>query len=128
MATEVLVTAGIGLLALIIFMMILSMMILLPIYLQNILLTPVIAGLVLLLGGVINAFMSVVAGNMFDRFGPRGLFLCIISLFVLRTIDGTTSIYFIKTMIPTQTNGLNQLPEKIVSGWHSHYEYIAASR
>lgn len=164
MATEVLVTAGIGLLALIIFgfrqtkmeqpmlnlrvftfrmyslgvslimicmMMILSTMILLPIYLQNILLlTPVIAGLVLLPGGVINAFMSVVAGNMFDRFGPRamipgGLFLCIVSLFALRTIDGMTSIYFIAvfhiimfigislTMMPAQTNGLNQLPKQL---------------
>ena len=51
-------------------MMILSTMILLPIYLQNILLlAPVVAGLVLLPSGVIDAFMSVVAGNMFDRFG-----------------------------------------------------------
>ena len=164
MATEVLVTAGIGLAALILFgfrqtkmeqpmlnlsvftfrmyslgvsiimicmMMILSTMILLPIYLQNILLlAPVVAGLVLLPSGVINAFMSVVAGNMFDRFGPRamvpgGLFLCIVSLFALRTIDGTTSIYFIVifhiimfigvslTMMPAQTNGLNQLPVEL---------------
>lgn len=164
MATEVLITAGIGLFALIIFcfrqtkmeepmldlrvftfrmysmgviiiiicmMMILSTMILLPIYLQNILLlTPVIAGLALLPGGVINAFMSVVAGNMFDRFGPRamvpgGLFLCIVGLFALRTIDATTSIYFIAifhiimfigislTMMPAQTNGLNQLPKQL---------------
>ena len=164
MATEVLVTAGIGLAALILFgfrqtkmeqpmlnlsvftfrmyslgvsiimicmMMILSTMILLPIYLQNILLlAPVVAGLVLLPSGVINAFMSVVAGNLFDRFGPRsmvpgGLFLCIVHLFALRTIDGTTSIYFIVifhiimlvgvslTMMPAQTNGLNQLPVEL---------------
>ena len=163
MATEVLVTAGIGLVALILFgfrqtkmeqPMLdfcvyipnvqfgrihhydlydddLSTMILLPIYLQNILLlAPVVAGLVLLPSGIINAFMSVVAGNMFDRFGPRamvpaGLFLCIVSLFALRTIDGTTSIYFIVifhiimfigvslTMMPAQTNGLNQLPVEL---------------
>lgn len=112
-------------------MMILSTMILLPIYLQNILLlTPVIAGLALLPGGVINAFMSVVAGNMFDRFGPRvmvpgGLFMGVVALFALRTIDGTTSIYFIVafhiimfvgitlTMMPAQTNGLNQLPKQL---------------
>lgn len=111
--------------------MILSTMILLPIYLQNILmLAPVIAGLVLLPGGVINAFMSVAAGNLFDRFGPRvmvptGLFLSIIGLFALRTIDGTTSVYFVATfhiimfigitltMMPSQTNGLNALPKNL---------------
>ena len=112
-------------------MMILSTMVLLPIYLQNILLlTPVIAGLALLPGGVINAFMSVVAGNMFDRFGPRvmvpgGLFMSMVALFALRTIDGTTSIYFVVafhiimfvgitlTMMPAQTNGLNELPKQL---------------
>ncbi|WP_318614563.1 MDR family MFS transporter [Sporosarcina sp. YIM B06819] len=164
MTTEVLVSIGIGLLALVLFgfrqmkmeqpmlnlrvftfrmynmglaiivicmMMILSTMVLLPIYLQNILLiTPVIAGLALFPGGVINAFMSVVAGNMFDRFGPRvmvpgGLFMSMVALFALRTIDGTTSIYFIitfhiimfvgitLTMMPAQTNGLNQLPKQL---------------
>lgn len=112
-------------------MMILSTMVLLPIYLQNILLlTPVIAGLALLPAGVINAFMSVLAGNMFDRFGPRvmvpgGLFMSMFALFALRTIDGTTSIYFIiafhiimfvgitLTMMPAQTNGLNELPKQL---------------
>ncbi|MBO0600195.1 multidrug efflux MFS transporter [Sporosarcina sp. E16_3] len=112
-------------------MMILSTMVLLPIYLQNILLlTPVIAGVALLPGGVINAFVSVLAGNMFDRFGPRfmvpgGLLMSIVALFALRTIDGTTSIYFIiafhiimfigitLTMMPAQTNGLNQLPRQL---------------
>ena len=56
---------------------------------------------------------------------PGGLFLCIVSLFALRTIDGTTSIYFIVifhiimfigvslTMMPAQTNGLNQLPVEL---------------
>lgn len=111
--------------------MILSTMVLLPIYLQNILLlAPVIAGLALLPGGVINAFMSVLAGNLFDRFGPRamvpgGLLMCIVGLFALRTIDASTSIYFIVifhmimfigislTMMPAQTNGLNQLPMQL---------------
>lgn len=163
-SSEVLISVGIGVLALVLFgfrqmkmeqpmlnlrvftfrmysmgviiiiicmMMILSTMVLLPIYLQNILLlTPVIAGVALLPGGVINAFMSVLAGNMFDRFGPRvmvpgGLFMSIVALFALRTIDGTTSIYFIiafhiimfvgitLTMMPAQTNGLNQLPRQL---------------
>lgn len=111
--------------------MILSTMILLPIYLQNILLlAPVIAGLVLLPGGVLNAFMSVIAGNLFDRFGPRfmvpiGLLLAMTGLFFLRMIDAETSVYFVAAfhitmfigitlaMMPSQTNGLNELPKAL---------------
>ncbi|OCS87177.1 MDR family MFS transporter [Caryophanon tenue] len=112
-------------------LVILSTMVMLPIYLQNILLlTPVFAGLVLLPGGVINAFMSVVAGNLFDKFGPRvmvpgGLALAVAALFVLRTIDANTSPYLIVAMhivlfvgislvmMPASTNGLNQLPPSL---------------
>ena len=122
----------IGLMILIICMMtILSTMVLLPIYLQNVLLlVPAIAGLVLLPGGAINAFMSVVSGNLFDKYGPTkmvpiGLVLVVISLVLLRGIDATTSPYFIVTlhiimfvgislvMMPAQTNGLNQLPREL---------------
>lgn len=109
-------------------LIILSTMVMLPIYLQNVLLlSTVVAGLVLLPGGVINAFMSVVSGNLFDRFGPRGmvpagLALAIAALAVLRTIDADTSAYLIVglhiilfigislVMMPASTNGLNQLP------------------
>lgn len=112
-------------------LVILSTMVMLPIYLQNILLlTPVFAGLVLLPGGVINAFMSVVSGNLFDKFGPRvmvpgGLALAVAALFVLRTIDANTSPYLIVAMhivlfvgislvmMPASTNGLNQLPPSL---------------
>lgn len=109
-------------------LIILSTMVMLPIYLQNVLvLTTVAAGLVLLPGGVVNAFMSVVSGNLFDRFGPRGMVpaglgLAIIALFVLRTIDADTSPYLVVAlhiilfvgislvMMPASTNGLNELP------------------
>lgn len=112
-------------------MTILATMVLLPIYLQNILLlAPMIAGLALLPGGVINAFMAVISGHIFDRFGPRmmvpiGLLIEIIALFALRTIDAGTSVYFIITFhilmfigvsltsMPAQTNGLNQLPQSL---------------
>ncbi|WP_431027830.1 DHA2 family efflux MFS transporter permease subunit [Lysinibacillus sp. LZ02] len=112
-------------------MAILSTMIILPIYLQNVLLlAPVFAGLVLLPGGIINAFMSVVAGNLFDKFGPTkmvpsGLVIVMISLFFLRGIDATTSPFFIVAlhiamfigislvMMPAQTNGLNELPREL---------------
>lgn len=112
-------------------MTILATMVLLPIYLQNILLlAPMIAGLALLPGGVINAFMAVISGHIFDRFGPRvmvpiGLLIEIVALFALRTIDAGTSVYFIMTFhilmfigvsltsMPAQTNGLNQLPQNL---------------
>lgn len=112
-------------------LVILSTMVMLPIYLQNVLLlSTVIAGLILLPGGVINAFFSVVAGNLFDKYGPRvmvpvGLGFAIISLLVLRTIDGETSqilivcmhiILFVGlslVMMPATTNGLNQLPPEL---------------
>ena len=122
----------IALIILIICMMtILSTMVLLPIYLQNVLLlVPVMAGLVLMPGGIVNAFMSVVSGNLFDKYGPTkmvplGLVLVVISLVLLRGIDATTSPYFIVTlhiimfvgislvMMPAQTNGLNQLPREL---------------
>nr|WP_106781336.1 MDR family MFS transporter [Lysinibacillus timonensis] len=121
-----------GLLIILALMMtLLSVMVLLPIYLQNVLLlVPMIAGLLLLPGGVVNAFMSVVAGNLFDKYGPRvmvplGLVITIISLFFLRMIDTDTSTFTIIIMhillligisfimMPAQTNGLNQLPPEL---------------
>ena len=122
----------IGLVILLVCMMtILSTMVLLPIYLQNVLLlAPVFAGLVLLPGGIINAFMSVVAGNLFDKYGPKqmvpaGLIMVIGTLLVLRGIDASTSPYLIIAMhilmfigislimMPAQTNGLNELPREL---------------
>lgn len=112
-------------------MTLLSVMVLLPIYLQNaLLLAPMMAGLLLLPGGVVNALLSVVAGNLFDKYGPRlmvpvGLGLTIISLIFLSMIGTDTSnltiiimhillligLSFI--MMPAQTNGLNQLPREL---------------
>lgn len=121
-----------GLLIILALMMtLLSVMVLLPIYLQNVLLlVPLIAGLLLLPGGVVNAFMSVVAGNLFDKYGPKlmiplGLGLTLISLIFLRTIGTDTSNFTIIIMhvlllfgisfimMPAQTNGLNQLPREL---------------
>ncbi|MFJ8234201.1 MDR family MFS transporter [Ureibacillus sp. NPDC094379] len=112
-------------------MTLLSVMVLLPIYLQNaLLLAPMMAGLLLLPGGVVNALLSVVAGNLFDKYGPKlmvpvGLGLTIISLIFLSMIGTDTSnltiiimhillligLSFI--MMPAQTNGLNQLPREL---------------
>ncbi len=108
-----------------------STLILLPMYLQGaLLLTPFVAGLVLLPGGVINGLMSPVAGRLFDKFGPRalivpGLIIVIGTLWFMRDLTTTTPVGTVITlhislligislvMMPGQTTGLNQLPPRM---------------
>ncbi|AQY49622.1 putative multidrug resistance protein [Listeria weihenstephanensis FSL R9-0317] len=113
------------------FMIILSTMILLPIYLQTgLALAAFSAGLVLLPGGVINGLLSPVTGRLFDAFGARvlvipGFIVSVITLWFLTQITLDTSagtiillhsalmIGVCMIMMPAQTNGLNQLPPKM---------------
>jgi len=113
------------------FMVILSTMILLPLYLQTGMgLAAVTAGLVLLPGGIINGIMSPITGRLFDKYGPRGLvtpgfIIMVIMLWSLSNVTTTTSIFMIiflhsflfvgvsLVMMPAQTNGLNQLPRDL---------------
>lgn len=112
-------------------MVMLSSMILLPLYLQTSLaLTPLVAGLTMLPGGVINGLLSPVMGGLFDKFGPRflvtpGLIIVTLVMFGFSTISLDTSTGFIiglhialmigisMIMMPAQTNGLNQLPPSL---------------
>lgn len=121
-----------GLLAVFIcFMVIMSTMILLPLYLQTgLALTAFTAGLVLLPGGVLNGLMSPITGRIFDKFGPRGLVIpgfaiMLIMLWFMSNVTIETpvsmvivmhSILFIgvsMVLMPAQTNGLNQLPKNL---------------
>lgn len=113
------------------FMIIMSSMIMLPIYLQSSLaLTAFTAGLVLLPGGVLNGIMSPLTGRIFDKYGPRGLVLpgfviMAIMLWMLSKVTVDTSMLMIivlhtllmvgvsMVMMPAQTNGLNQLPRHL---------------
>jgi len=113
------------------FMVILSSMILLPLYLQTgLALTAVTAGLVLLPGGILNGIMSPITGRIFDKYGPRGLvtpgfIIMIIMLWLLSNVTTETSIIMVVVMhtflmigvslvmMPAQTNGLNQLPRHL---------------
>lgn len=113
------------------FMVIMSTMILLPLYLQTgLALAAVTAGLVLLPGGVLNGLMSPLTGRIFDKHGPRGLVtpgfvIMIIMLWMLSNITVDTSIVMViimhsvlfigvsMVMMPAQTNGLNQLPRNL---------------
>lgn len=109
-------------------MMMLSSMLILPMYLQQgMAVTALTAGLVLLPGSLLNGFLSPVMGRLFDKFGPKwlvtiGLAVVAVVLFMYTRIEPTTSLGVIITMhifmmigismimMPAQTNGLNQLP------------------
>ncbi|MFD1927907.1 DHA2 family efflux MFS transporter permease subunit [Sporosarcina siberiensis] len=113
------------------FMIILSSMILLPLYLQTGLgLTALTAGLVLIPGGVLNGIMSPIVGRVFDMYGPKwlitpGFIIMIIMLWNLSNVTTETSIpmmIFLHSclmigvslvMMPAQTNGLNELPRNL---------------
>ena len=108
-------------------------LILLPIYLQNGRgFTAFEAGLLLLPGAVINAFLSPITGRMYDKYGAKPLFITgllfiIISMWgVIDLTDSTTYMYLlVRTVIlriglsfismPLNTAGLNALPRELGS-------------
>ncbi|OCT14838.1 hypothetical protein A8709_11160 [Paenibacillus pectinilyticus] len=112
-------------------MVILSSSVLLPMYLQGgLTLTALTAGLVLLPGSFINGLISPVIGRLFDRVGPKwmvtpGYILVSTMLWVFSNVTPDTSkimIIVVHTclmtgisliMMPSQTNGLNQLPREL---------------
>lgn len=111
-------------------MIILSSSILLPMYLKGgLLLSALAAGLVLLPGGIVNGIMSPITGKLFDTFGPKylvipGFILTTIFTYLFTNISTETSqltVIILHTcmfigvamlMMPSQTNGLNQLPRQ----------------
>lgn len=114
-------------------MMMYADMILLPIYLQDGRgFTAFDAGLLLLPGAVVNAFMSPVTGKMYDRFGAKPLFIIglifiIPSMWVVTDLTETTTYMFlmIRTIflriglsfitMPLNTASLNALPRTLVT-------------
>lgn len=112
-------------------MVILSSMLVLPMYLimgQGY--TAFKAGLLLLPGGIINGIMSPIMGRLFDKYGPKwlvipGLVIVSVSLWFFSSISATSTIAFIivlhstlmigisMIMMPAQTNGINQLPREL---------------
>ena len=124
-------TIGVLMFVLIIMIMFSSELIL-PLYMQGpLLLTAATAGLVLLPGSLLNGLMSPITGKLFDKFGPRVLMIpatIVLStiMFLFRSfLTEHTSLPFIigcymllmlsvsAIMMPSQTNGLNQLPKRL---------------
>ncbi|MDD2223994.1 MAG: MFS transporter, partial [Pseudomonas sp.] len=107
------------------FMIILSTMILLPLYLQiGLGVMALAAGLVLMPGGALNGILSLVVGRVFDAFGPKwlitpGFIIMLVMLWNLSNVTTATSTLMVillhsglmvgvsLVMMPAQTNGLN---------------------
>ncbi|MDQ0058590.1 DHA2 family lincomycin resistance protein-like MFS transporter [Paenibacillus harenae] len=112
-------------------MVILSSMLVLPMFLISGLgLSALTAGLVMLPGGLINGIMSPIMGGLFDKFGPKWLVIpgLVIVAAVLWFFSGITTASTLALVIvlhsflmvgismvwmPAQTNGLNQLPREL---------------
>lgn len=109
-------------------MVILSSMLILPLYLQQGQeYTAFKAGLLLLPGGIVNGLMSPVMGRLFDKYGPKwlvipGLLIVAATLWFFSGITASSTVAFVialhttlmigisMIMMPAQTNGINQLP------------------
>jgi DHA2 family lincomycin resistance protein-like MFS transporter len=112
-------------------MIILSSMIILPMYLQNgMKLSAFSAGLMLLPGAALNGILSPRMGRLFDKYGPKwlvipGLVVVAAMLWFFSGITLASSVAFIVALhiglmvgismvwMPAQTNGLNQLPPEL---------------
>ncbi|SEM60324.1 DHA2 family efflux MFS transporter permease subunit [Paenibacillus sp. OV219] len=108
-----------------------SGMVLLPIYLQNIRgFSPVDSGLLLLPGAILMGIMSPITGMIFDKIGARWLAVAGLTISALTTYEfstltvDTSYAHLIVTytlrmfgmsmlMMPIQTAGLNQLPQRL---------------
>ncbi|MGF6950903.1 EmrB/QacA subfamily drug resistance transporter [Neobacillus sp. B4I6] len=106
-------------------------MMLLPLYLQNIRgYTAIESGLLLLPGALIMGFLMPVTGKLFDRFGAKwltviGMIITILTTMGFTNLTDSTSYTFLVLMstgrrigmalmmMPLQTAGLNQLPQKL---------------
>ncbi|MGE6204771.1 DHA2 family efflux MFS transporter permease subunit [Guptibacillus hwajinpoensis] len=107
-----------------------SGMLLLPIYVQTIRgISPLDAGLMMLPGALVMAFMSPITGRIFDKIGGRilattGLAITVVTTYLFSTLSMDTTYNYIMilhavrmfgmsmVMMPVSTNGLNQLPAR----------------
>lgn len=118
----------------IVFSLLLAIAILMPLYLKgSLLLSATNAGLAMLLGNILNAVFAPIVGKTFDRVGPKFYlrfgFLCLVisTSILFFVISATTPLWLVivscmifyvgvsTTIIPAQTNALNDLPKKLYS-------------
>ncbi|MFP7254650.1 DHA2 family efflux MFS transporter permease subunit [Terribacillus goriensis] len=112
-------------------LIIMSSMIILPMFLQTGAgLSVFTAGLMLLPGSALNGILSPRMGSLFDKYGPKwlvipGIVIVVIMLWFFTTLSPASSVAFIVALhiglmvgvgmiwMPAQTNGLNQLPPEL---------------
>lgn len=111
-------------------MIILSSMLVLPLFLQGGFgKSAFYAGLLMLPGGIINGIMSPVMGRLFDKYGPKwlvfpGFLVAAAALWFFSGVTAVSAAFLVivlhtclmigisMIMMPAQTNGLNQLPRE----------------
>lgn len=111
-------------------MIIFTMNVMLPMYLQGSLRTTAfVAAIILLPATLTNGAMSLLSGKIYDRVGaklliPAGYTVLLIALFLMSRSNADTSLPYIlvvyiavcigigSTLSPSQTNALNQLPKE----------------
>jgi DHA2 family lincomycin resistance protein-like MFS transporter len=112
-------------------LIIMSSMIILPMFLQTGTgLSVFTTGLMLLPGSALNGILSPRMGRLFDRYGPKwlvipGLVIVSVMLWFFTTLSPASTVGFIVALhiglmvgvgmiwMPAQTNGLNQLPPEL---------------
>src|SRR5690606_23440559 len=103
----------------------------LPVFMQGpMALAPAVAGMLLLPGSILNGIMSPFMGALFDKVGPRVMMIpaTIVlagTMFMFSRLTADTPPWVIivgfslimlsvsATMMPAETNGLNQLPKRL---------------
>lgn len=103
----------------------------LPVFMQGAMgLAPALAGLLLLPGSILNGLLSPFMGALFDKVGPRVMMIpativLSITMFMFSKLTADTAPWLIAvgfmlimlsisaTMMPAETNGLNELPKKL---------------
>jgi DHA2 family lincomycin resistance protein-like MFS transporter len=112
-------------------MVILSSMLVLPMFLiRGLGMSALSAGLILLPGGLLNGIMSPIMGSLFDKYGPKWLVIpglaivaAVLWFFSGITVASTVTLLVVlhsclmigiaMVWMPAQTNGLNQLPREL---------------
>lgn len=115
----------------IIFLSMLSMLVILPMYMQMALVvTAFVTGLILLPGSLLNCLFAPIIGNMFDKYGPRavitpGTILIVIGYALYAQYGTQTAVWMMAVthivmmlgigmvLASVQTNTLNALPKRL---------------
>ncbi|OFQ57500.1 MDR family MFS transporter [Corynebacterium sp. HMSC074H12] len=115
------------------FGLMLGMVTVLPIYLQTTLgATAFATGLVVMPGGILQAFLSPIVGRLFDSYGPRplmipGSLLMVAGLWLMATLGENSAVWVVVgmhvifslgmclMMTPLMTTALSSLPKKLYS-------------